>query len=179
MRGELDAILLRALQRDPARRYANAEAMQADLQRYLDGVAVSARAPSLGQRAGLWMRRLARAFGLGRRRRSPRTPGWFDIAEHAVTPAPAVGGRRRPAFAVALALLGVRLAGVGVWQLGLRTVDARPAAAAPKANDDNAEARELFLRSRFELSTRTPNGLQAAQQGFRGLIDLYPQRAPA
>jgi tetratricopeptide (TPR) repeat protein len=47
LRGDLDAILCKALDRDPARRYGSAADLQADLQRYLDDLPVVARGPSL------------------------------------------------------------------------------------------------------------------------------------
>lgn len=50
IRGDLDAILTKALERDPDRRYASALDLQADLHRYLDGLPVSAHAPSLRYR---------------------------------------------------------------------------------------------------------------------------------
>ena len=46
LRGDLDAILAKALERDPARRYASAADLQADLRRYLSQRPVSARSPS-------------------------------------------------------------------------------------------------------------------------------------
>lgn len=42
--GEIDAIVLMALRKEPERRYASAEALNADIQRYLNGQPVSARA---------------------------------------------------------------------------------------------------------------------------------------
>lgn len=46
LRGDLDAVVLKALQRDPAQRYANASEFAADLQRWLDGRPVRAQPPS-------------------------------------------------------------------------------------------------------------------------------------
>lgn len=43
LRGDLDAILAKALRRDPRERYATAEALREDLTRYLDGEPVNAR----------------------------------------------------------------------------------------------------------------------------------------
>jgi eukaryotic-like serine/threonine-protein kinase len=51
LRGDLDRILLKALEKDPARRYPTAEAMAEDLRRYLRGLPVSAREPTWGYRA--------------------------------------------------------------------------------------------------------------------------------
>jgi eukaryotic-like serine/threonine-protein kinase len=65
LRGDLDAILCKALERDPARRYPSAAALQADLKRYLDRRPVSARRQSLTYRLGKFVRRNAIASGLG------------------------------------------------------------------------------------------------------------------
>ena len=48
--GDLDTIVLKALKKDPAERYASADAMAQDLQRYLDGQPVLARPDSAGYR---------------------------------------------------------------------------------------------------------------------------------
>jgi serine/threonine-protein kinase len=47
LRGDLDAIVLKALRKDPAERYATAAALREDLVRYLKGEAVSAREGAL------------------------------------------------------------------------------------------------------------------------------------
>ncbi len=64
LRGDLDAILHKALEREPAKRYASAADLQADLRRYLDDVPVVARAPSLAARIGKFARRNAVAVAL-------------------------------------------------------------------------------------------------------------------
>jgi serine/threonine-protein kinase len=64
LRGDLDAILCKALERNPGRRYASAADFRSDLQRYLDGRPVLARAPSWGYRLGKFTRRNALAVGL-------------------------------------------------------------------------------------------------------------------
>jgi len=64
LRGDLDAILCKALEREPKRRYGSAVEFQADLQRYLDGRPVLARAPSVRYRTAKFMRRNALAVGL-------------------------------------------------------------------------------------------------------------------
>jgi len=51
LRGDLDTIVLAALQKDPARRYRSVEALAADLRRHLDGLPVEARGDPLGYRA--------------------------------------------------------------------------------------------------------------------------------
>lgn len=57
LRGELDAILAKALRRQPAERYAAAEALAQDIERYLAGETVSARPDSLGYRVRKAVRR--------------------------------------------------------------------------------------------------------------------------
>lgn len=48
LRGEVDAILSKALARDPAKRYATADEMADDVQRHLEGETVAARQHSIG-----------------------------------------------------------------------------------------------------------------------------------
>jgi eukaryotic-like serine/threonine-protein kinase len=57
LRGDLDAIVLTALRRDPARRYASVEAFAEDLRRALDGRPVLARPDSLVYRASKFVGR--------------------------------------------------------------------------------------------------------------------------
>lgn len=51
LQGELDAILVKALHREPERRYATADALAEDIHRYLTGQRVLARGASIGHRA--------------------------------------------------------------------------------------------------------------------------------
>ncbi|HWN41235.1 MAG TPA: serine/threonine-protein kinase [Thermoanaerobaculia bacterium] len=55
--GDLDTIVLRALDKNPGRRYASAEQLAADVRRHLDGLPVLARPDTLGYRAGKFVRR--------------------------------------------------------------------------------------------------------------------------
>jgi serine/threonine protein kinase len=55
--GELDWVVMKALERDPERRYQDVAALQADVRAFLDGQAVTAQAPSLIRRGALWWRR--------------------------------------------------------------------------------------------------------------------------
>jgi len=58
LRGDLDAIVLQAIRKEPERRYRSVEQFDADLRRYVEGEAVLARADSLSYRVGkLWRRR--------------------------------------------------------------------------------------------------------------------------
>jgi len=64
LRGDLDAILCKALERDPARRYVSAIDMQEDLQSYLTRRPVKARAPTFLYRCGKFVRRNTLAVSL-------------------------------------------------------------------------------------------------------------------
>ena len=61
LRGDLDAILCKALERQPERRYSTAAEFQADLQRHLDGLPVSAHASTIRYRLTKFVRRRAMA----------------------------------------------------------------------------------------------------------------------
>ncbi len=55
--GDLDTIVQKALRKDPQRRYASARDLGDDLQRYLDGLPVTARRDSVGYRFGKFVGR--------------------------------------------------------------------------------------------------------------------------
>ncbi len=65
LRGDLDAILLKALERDPARRYPTVDLFIDDLDRWADARPVQARAPSAAYRARRFVRRNRVAVGAG------------------------------------------------------------------------------------------------------------------
>ncbi len=64
LRGDLDAIIATCLRKTPTERYRNVDALDAELQRWLEGRPVSARAPSWGYRSRLFVRRHRTAVGL-------------------------------------------------------------------------------------------------------------------
>ncbi|HSX62345.1 MAG TPA: serine/threonine-protein kinase [Tahibacter sp.] len=64
LRGDLDAIVLKALRKEPALRYANASELAADVQRHLDRRPVLARRGGWRYRAARFVRRHALAVGL-------------------------------------------------------------------------------------------------------------------
>jgi len=55
--GDLDTIVLKALAREPERRYPTAAALQDDLHRYLDGRPIAARPDTVGYRLGKFVKR--------------------------------------------------------------------------------------------------------------------------
>ena len=57
LRGDLDAICLKALRKEPDRRYASAAELAADLRRHLAGDPVEAQRDTFGYRAGKFVRR--------------------------------------------------------------------------------------------------------------------------
>jgi hypothetical protein len=62
---DLETICLTCLEKDPARRYANCQALADDLRRWLEGEPVTARPPSRVERAVKWARRQPAAAVLG------------------------------------------------------------------------------------------------------------------
>lgn len=57
LKGDLDNVVLKALRKDPHRRYASAEQLSQDLERYLGGFPVLAHGDSFGYRARKFLRR--------------------------------------------------------------------------------------------------------------------------
>lgn len=57
LQGDIDTILLKAMQKDPARRYASAEQLAEDLRRFLGHRPIVARSDSLSYRASKFVRR--------------------------------------------------------------------------------------------------------------------------
>ncbi len=65
LRGDLENIVLKALQKDPVRRYQTVQQLAEDLQRFLDGRPVKARADSFFYRADRFVRRNKLAVASG------------------------------------------------------------------------------------------------------------------
>jgi serine/threonine protein kinase len=57
LRGDLDTIVLKAMQKDPARRYVSADQLSEDLRRYLAGLPVLARPDTIRYRVSKYARR--------------------------------------------------------------------------------------------------------------------------
>jgi serine/threonine protein kinase/Flp pilus assembly protein TadD len=65
LRGDVDRIVLKSLEKDPQARYASAAAMADDVQRYLDGKPISAQPPRLSYRFGKFLRRNRTVVSVG------------------------------------------------------------------------------------------------------------------
>ena len=57
LRGDIDAILLKALEKDPVRRFQSASGLGQDIRRHLAGEPIEARTPTRLQRVAKWMAR--------------------------------------------------------------------------------------------------------------------------
>ena len=55
--GDLDTIVMKAIRKEPERRYGSADQLSEDLRRYLEGLPVLARKDTLGYRAGKFIKR--------------------------------------------------------------------------------------------------------------------------
>jgi tetratricopeptide (TPR) repeat protein len=62
--GDLDSILMKALEREPSRRYAGVQELQSDLQAYLEGLPVTARTASWPYRLAKFARRRALSLSI-------------------------------------------------------------------------------------------------------------------
>lgn len=83
LQGELDAIALMALRKEPDRRYASVDALSDDVHRYLRGARVLARPDTLGYRLSAFIRRhraLAAGTGVGLVVALAATVVWFAQA---------------------------------------------------------------------------------------------------
>ena len=84
--------------------------------------------------------------------------------------------RRTRLIAIALALMVLSVA-AGVWWRSVTLPMQSQQAPGSSPYDDDPKARNLYMNSRFELSTRSPDSLKGAENGFKQLVERYPERA--
>ena len=65
LRGDVDRIVLKSLEKEPQARYASAAAMADDVQRHLDGKPITAQPPRLSYRLGKFLRRNRTVVSIG------------------------------------------------------------------------------------------------------------------
>jgi eukaryotic-like serine/threonine-protein kinase len=159
LRGDLDAIVHMALQRDPARRYASVEALADDLRRYLDGRPVRAHAPSLPYRIAKWMRRHRLAAGLGAAATLALAAGLGGVLWQARTTA----AERDAAQLQAQRYLAV------LDHLGLMFREA----AAESGDVSRLSARDLLVNSSRQLETAFAGDPAAGQLVLATVGELY------
>ena len=75
---DLQTICLKCLHKDPAQRYATADALAEDLRNYLDGRPIAARPVSIWEKTWKWSRRNRAADADGFRPPSFRCPAGND-----------------------------------------------------------------------------------------------------
>ncbi len=133
LKGDLDAVVLQALQRDPARRTASAQALAADLQRYLAGEAVGARREGWAGRGLRLLRRLR---------------------HHRLAVGAALGVAAALAIAVGLGptALVISALAAGLVLAGLEARRARREAALAQAQTRRADAVQQLLSAMLEAA---------------------------
>jgi serine/threonine-protein kinase len=175
---DLDLIVLRALAKDPDDRYQNAEEMDADLERFLRGAAVSPvteeaatqilRLPDDQPYAATAATMISPGAAVGPRRGSsvpPPPPVYYDLDEPL---------HRRPVWPWFAALLFVIVAGVGGWilyqQISDKLASNNPVAVNNYLNMTEQLARQNIKGDGFEpkvthhASRTTPSGLVYRQR---------------
>jgi len=156
LRGDLDAILNKALKKRPAERYATVDAMVQDLVRYLDGRKVEARPDSLAYRVRRFVTRERRPLAAG-----AVVAAAFGLALGA------------GATAVVIAALALGLA-AALWQARRAEAKAREA----RQQAARAQTVQRFLLDIFNANTdRQPDAAQARQATARELLDRGAARA--
>lgn len=98
LRGDLDHIVLKALQRNPANRYSTAAELASDLQRYLDGRPIIARSTPPHERLAKWARRNKPLAAASAAVMLAACAGaaWFALKPASPPPAPAASQTAQP-----------------------------------------------------------------------------------
>jgi beta-lactam-binding protein with PASTA domain/predicted Ser/Thr protein kinase len=188
---ELDMIVMRALAKDPARRYQSGEQMDADLERVARGLGVSAETEEAATQiiAGVnaMPTQVSRAPTIAAPPAHPAEPVYYDYEEEP---------RRRPIWpwiVAALLVIGALVGGWYVYSQIQQELDARNPVAVPLLVGMRVEraTAELDARSlQYELiedeTTEQPEGFvfdQDPQEGTRidpqtGVVKLWVSTGP-
>ncbi len=164
LEGDLDNILLKALEKLPERRYASVDAMAADVQAFLDGRPVSARPASLAYLSAKFVQR---------NRWAVMTAGVGAAGLATALAATVLQGRLAAASGVLLLAAGLVLALVQARQAQLSRN------AAQRARDDARQQLERVKRITTDLVFRygdtvtlLPGGAQAQEAMLRDSVTL-------
>ena len=162
LRGDLDAILNKALKKSPAERYATVDALAQDWRRHLSGVAVNARPDT-------WAYRATR---LVQRHRTPLAGGAVVVAAFVL----AIGFGATAVVILAL-LVGL---GVALWQAAVarrQSAEARAQATLARKEAQRAQAVQRFMLDLFRTNThQQADPLRAQQTTARELLDIGAER---
>jgi len=139
LRGDLDNIVAKALKKNPAERYASAEAMADDLRRYLDRQPVRARPDSLAYRARKFAARNRVVLGAAT----------LAVAALAASAAVAVWQARAAARQRDRALVQLQRAEATNDLSSFLLSEARPAAGRPISNAELLARGEALIERRF------------------------------
>jgi tetratricopeptide (TPR) repeat protein len=99
-------------------------------------------------------------------------------------PVPALRPATPPAgrwasWRVSAVAAGVLLLGAAAWVYFTRGATGSGPQSAGTGYEDNPAALATYMNARFELSTRSADGLGSAERGFRQLVERYPERPAA
>jgi serine/threonine-protein kinase len=183
LRGDLDAIVLKALRKEPERRYGSVEELAADVQRVLDNQPVLARPDSVGYRFGKLLRRrrvesaavvlvlLSIVAGVVASARQTR------LAKAASVRADAERDRATEVTKFLTTMLGA--ASPGVFGRDIKVREVLDSAAA-RANKLRAQpALDAEIRSVIGGTYLALGEFERAEAQYRGELEAHARREPA
>ena len=156
--GDLDVIILKALRREPSRRYASPRELVADLQRHLDGLPVEARPDSIGYRTTRFVARHRAGFAIAATSvialaLAATTIAAFAQARSSQAVAEAAEARAAEEAARAESSEVIRSALAGIELISAaKGIDANVAALVESNRLDDAEKMALVMLDRLETA---------------------------